>query len=168
VEQIAQIGSPDPALVANVALAQGRDIEARALFEARVAAGDDRREVFGPLIQILLQANDTQKASETALKFVDQLSSEDIRKIAELAESGGATKGAAMLLDQVWKRDAGPSDAYLAARAFAGANDHQRARELLRSAVKAGFSDRTMIERDRAIFSFEEGWIERLFSKEPS
>ncbi len=134
-------GEADPALAGAVALDRGDRAAARALFEAARVAGDDRKEVFGPLIQILIQDGEAAVAAAVALDSLDGLSSADARIIATNAADAGADIWSGRLLEGVFERDRVAEDGFEAARSFARAGDPERALSLLRSAVAAGFSD---------------------------
>jgi Zn-dependent protease len=144
-------GDPDAALTGAVLLAR-RELSAarRALEEAR-AAGDDRKEVVGPLIQILLEQGEVTRAAAVALDIIDSLSTEDARKMAQIAFDHGAFDWSARLFAAAFERQQEANDAYDAARALALAGDHERALEWLRKAVGAGFSDPARAWSDAAL-----------------
>jgi Zn-dependent protease len=148
-----KVGEPDVALAGAVLLAAGEPRQARAVLEAARAAGDDRKEVAGPLIQILLAQGDVARAAATALDIVEQLSEEDARRMASLAFDDGAFEWAARLWQAVFTREGQPEDAYDAARAHARAGDKDLALDLLRRAVAAGFTDAPRAWSDAALAS---------------
>ncbi len=146
-----KMGEPDPALLGAVLLARGDTQKARGVLEGARSKGDGRKEVAGPLIQILLAQGEVARAAATALDIVDQLSEEDARKMASLAYEGGSFEWSGRLYEAVFARDNEPEDAYDAARAHAKAGENDRAAELLRRAVAAGFTDAARAWSDAAL-----------------
>jgi tetratricopeptide (TPR) repeat protein len=146
-----KIDEPDPALVGAVLLARGDGKQARKVLEQARAAGDDRKEVVGPLIQALLEGGDTARAAAIALDVVESLSDDDVRRMAQIAFEARAFTWAARLYEAIFRRDAHANDAYEAARAFSLAGEQDRALELLERAVAAGFSDRARAWSDAAL-----------------
>jgi Zn-dependent protease len=165
-ETARRIGPPDAALVGTVLLAIGKRSDARHALEAARAAGDQRKEVVGPLIQILIEAREVPRAAAVALDIVDSLSGDDIRHMASIAFDDGAFDWSARLYEAIFMRDKRPDDAYEAARALAKDRQTQRAIELLRRAVDAGFSDRTRFWSDAALEVLKaEGSLEAVLPK---
>lgn len=156
VSRLTRIAHADPALVANVALAKGDGDGARRLLEAARAAGDDRKEVFGPLIQVLLRNGDPARAAALALDCADGISTEDLRVVAKLVADANIHHWAGRLFEAVFKRDRDPNDAFEAARAFARAADPSKAIDLMRRAVQAGFSDTRRVYADEALVGIDE------------
>lgn len=152
-ERAKRLGPVDPALVSAVLKARGNMKEARKVLESARTAGDDRKEIVGPLIQILLEQGEVARAAAVALDVVDSLSEEDARRMAELAFEGGAFEWSARLHEAVFAREGQAEDAYAAARAHARSGEPDRALELLRRAVQAGFSDRARAWSDAALES---------------
>jgi len=146
-----KIDTPDPALAGAVMLAKGNAREARRIFEAARAAGDDRKEIVGPLIQILIEQREIARAAATAYDIVESLSEEDARRMGRIAFEGSAFDWAARLYEAVFRREGHADDAYEAARALSQGGDTDRAVELLRRAVAAGFSDRARAWSDAAL-----------------
>lgn len=153
IARASKLGELDAALVGAVLVAAGKTREARSVFEAARAAGDDRKEIAGPLIQILLGQGEVARAAATALDIIEQLSGEDGRKMAALAFEASAFDWAARLSEAVFDRDGQPEDAYDAARAHALAGENSVALDLLRRAVAAGFSDAPRAWSDAALAS---------------
>jgi Zn-dependent protease len=151
VDAARRIDTPDPALAAAILLARREIQKARKVLEAARAAGDDRKEVVGPLIRILIEQGEISRAAAVAYDIVDSLSEEDARQIAELAFEGGAYDWAARLHEVIFLRAGHADDAYNAARALAKGGSPDRALELLRRAVAAGFSDRARAWSDAAL-----------------
>lgn len=144
-------GTPDLALVSAVMISQGETKDARKILEQARASGDDRKEIVGPLIQILIAEGDVARASAVAFDIVDALSDEDARKMAQIAFAGRAFEWAARLHEKVFERTHAADDAYEAARAFSADGLHDRALDLLARAVGAGFSDRARAWSDAAL-----------------
>lgn len=153
--QAGVLGPVDAALGAALLLARGERAEARRLLELARAQGDDRKEVVGPLIQVLLEEGEVSRAAGVALEVVDSLSEEDIRRMATLAFEGGAFEGAGRLWEVAFGREHAAEDAYAAARARAKNGEAERALDLLRKAVAAGFSDRARAWSDAALASLQ-------------
>jgi Zn-dependent protease len=144
-------GEPDAALVGALALAKGNTAEARRVLEAARGKGDDRREIVGPLVQALLAENEVARAAAVALEIVDQLSDDDVRKMAGIAFSASAFEWSGRLSEALFARTRLGDDAYEAARGFAKDGDVERATDMLRRAVDAGFSDRARAWSDAAL-----------------
>ncbi|NUO51273.1 MAG: hypothetical protein HOV80_20640 [Polyangiaceae bacterium] len=141
----------DAALFAAVALNKGETQKARSLLEAARAAGDPRKEVFGPLIRILIEQGETARAAAVALDSFDGLSEDDARTVAQLARDSGSDTWAGRLYEAVFERGRDNEDGFEAARAFARGGDPERALSLLRSAVGAGFQDAERAYGDDAL-----------------
>jgi Zn-dependent protease len=141
----------DAALFATVALERGEAQKARSLLEAARAAGDNRKEVFGPLIRILLEQGEAARAAAVALDCFDGLNADDARTIAEQAAQTGADTWAGRLFEAVFERERTAEDGFESARAFARSGDPERALSLLRSAVGAGFDDSRRAYGDEAL-----------------
>jgi Zn-dependent protease len=144
-------GEIDKALAAAVLRANGRNDVARTVLEAARAEGDDRKEIVGPLIQILIEQGEVTRAAAIALDIVDSLSEQDARRMAEIACDAKSYQWAARLSEAVFERSGAPDDAYDAARARALEGDKPGAMALLRRAVAAGFSDRARAWSDVAL-----------------
>ncbi len=144
-------GEPDAALVGALALAKGDTREARRVLEAARGKGDDRREIVGPLVQALLAENDVARAAAVALEIVDQLSDDDVRKMAGIAFEAAAFEWSGRLSEALFARTRLGDDAYEAARGFAKDGDVERATDMLRRAVDAGFTDRARAWSDAAL-----------------
>ena len=110
--QVKRFGPPDPALAAAVHRALGEIRQARKILEEARAAGDDRKEVVGPLIQILIEQGEVARAAAQALDIVDSLSDEDARKMAEISFDSGAFEWSARLYEAVFRRNGAGEDAY--------------------------------------------------------
>jgi Zn-dependent protease/Flp pilus assembly protein TadD len=151
VREAGKHGEVDAALVGGLHFAR-RDLrEARKVLEAARTRGDDRKEIVGPLIQVLIEQGETARAAAVAYDIVDALSEEDARRMAKIAFEGRAFDWSARLYEAVFERGAQPEDAYDAARAHAQDGAYERALELLRKAVEAGFSDRGRAWSDAAL-----------------
>lgn len=169
-EQVAMLlgrmGDVDVGLLGYLAFSRGEMQEAQKLLGSAVERGDDRREVFGALIQVELQNRNFDAACTHAEKLFDSLSTEDLRQIAAIAFEGGAFTGPSRILEKIFEREGEKEDAYLAARSAARAGTLQKAKDLLERAVRAGFSD-----RDRAISEGDlealrgTGFLDALFEK---
>jgi Zn-dependent protease len=141
----------DAALEGAVSLARGDLVHARAVLQAARAKGDDRKSVVGPLVQVLIAQGEVARAAEEALAIVDALSEEDARKMATIANQHGAFAQAARLYEAIFDRLRQPDDAYEAARAEAQSGRPERAVDMLRRAVEAGFHDRARVLSDAAL-----------------
>ncbi|MCA9625870.1 MAG: site-2 protease family protein, partial [Myxococcales bacterium] len=144
--------------------------KAREVFEKARAAGDDRKEIVGPLIQILIGQGEIARAAAIALDVVDALSDEDARQMATIAFEHEAYRWAARLRQEVFTRTEDPEDAYAAARALALQGDLAGALSLLRRAAAAGYSDAARVWSDKALEALrsdEAGEIEALFPRSP-
>jgi len=151
VAEAKKLGDVDLALVGAIHFAKKELGQARKVLEAARAAGDDRKEVIGPLVQILIEQGEVARASAIAYDIVDSLSEEDARRMAKVAFDGRAFDWSARLYEVVFERKKEPEDAYEAARAHAQDGAYERATELLRKAVEAGFSDRSRVWSDAAL-----------------
>lgn len=160
-----KLGEPDAALAGALHRALGEARQARKVLEAARAAGDDRKEVVGPLIQILIEQGEVPRAAAIALDIVDSLSEDDARKMAEIAFDHGAFDWAGRLYEAVFRRNGEGEDAYGAARANAKGGNLERALELLRSAVEAGFSDRARAWSDSALESLRNGPLDSVLPR---
>ncbi|MFO0555236.1 MAG: hypothetical protein U0271_43060 [Polyangiaceae bacterium] len=165
VQKLGKMAQVDPALAGGLALAQGNSAAARRLLEGARASGDNRKAVFGPLIQALLLEREPARAGALALDNFEALSTEDTRTIARMVfEQGTASEGAARttahwaarLYEAVFAREHASEDAFEAARAFAQAGESRQALELLRQAVQAGFSDARRAYDDKALVGLDE------------
>jgi Zn-dependent protease len=151
------LGDVDAALVGATLHATGDLAGARKVLEGARSAGDNRKEVVGPLIQVLIQQGEVARAAAAALDIVETLSEEDARKMAEIALEHRDFAGAARLFEALFTRARGAEDAYAAARAHALGGQHDRAVEWLRRAVEAGFSDRARAWSDAALEALRTG-----------
>jgi Zn-dependent protease len=157
VKSAQSLGEVDAALVGATLHATGDLASARKVLEAARSAGDSRKEVVGPLIQVLIQQGEVARAAAVALDIVESLSEDDARKMAEIALEHRDFEGAARLFEAIFKRVHGAEDAYAAARAHALGGSHDRAVEWLRRAVEAGFSDRARAWSDAALEALRTG-----------
>jgi Zn-dependent protease len=166
---ITRDGTPDPALVGAVLRARGRAKEAREVFEAARAVGDDRKNVVGPLIQLLIDEDEVARAAAIALDIVDTLSVEDARQMGQIAFEHEAYPWASRLSEAVFDRTDEPDDAYDAARGRTLEGDMAGALTLLRRAVAAGYSDAARLWSDKALealrASEEQGELEALLPR---
>ncbi len=151
-EEAKKLGDVDLALVGAVHFAKGEMTQARRVLEAARAGGDDRKEVVGPLIQILIDQGEVARAAAIAFDIVDSLSEDDARRMAQLAFDNAAFDWSARLYETVFARNKSHAeDAYEAARAHAQDGAYDRASDMLRKAVAAGFNDRTRAWSDKAL-----------------
>ncbi|HRI64946.1 MAG TPA: site-2 protease family protein [Polyangium sp.] len=151
IEEAKRLGDLDAALVGAVLFAK-RDLkEARRVLEAARSNGDERKEVLGPLIQILIEQGEVARAAAIAYDIVDSLSEDDARRMAQLAFEHAAFDWSARLYEAACDRQKQPEDAYEAARAHAQDGAYDRATEMLEKAVAAGFNDRTRAWSDKAL-----------------
>lgn len=165
---VRRFGEPDAALVGALLHAKGDLPGARKILEQARAKGDDRKEVAGPLIQVLLAQGEVARAAATALDIADALSEDDARKMAELAFDGGAFDWSARLSQVLFLRLRKADDAYEAARALAKDGQVERALDWLRKAVEAGFHDRARAFSDAALESLRAvAGFDTVLPKEP-
>jgi len=156
VTRLSRMAHTDPALLAAVAFAKDELAPARRLLEAARASGDKRKQVFGPLIQILLKQDEAARAGALAFDCIEALSTEDLRAIGGLVSDGGSHAWAGKLLEAAFKRDRDPNDAFEAARIFARAGEPRKALDLLRVAVQNGFTDVERVYADDALVSLDD------------
>ncbi|NUR77839.1 MAG: hypothetical protein HOQ28_16325 [Thermoleophilia bacterium] len=145
VSRLTRIAHGDPALVAAVALARGDEDAARRLLEAARAAGDDRKEVFGPLIQILLRKGEGARAAALALDTADGISTEDMRILASMIAASNEHHWTGRIYETVFKRDRN-----------ADAADPSKAVDMMRRAVQAGVTDSPRVWADEALVGIDE------------
>ncbi len=162
--------APDPALEGACSFARGDYDPARALFEAARAAGDDRKEIVGPLIQILIKKGEIARAAAIANDVADSLSDADLREMAQIALVPGAYGWSARLSEAVFERTTDPEDAVAAAGARALEGEVGPALRLLERAKKAGFADMSRIVGDAAFSALlgtdsARAALEALFAK---
>jgi Zn-dependent protease/thioredoxin-like negative regulator of GroEL len=150
VRAIEKHGHSDAALAGGLLFARGDVGAARAVFEAARSVGDDRKEVVGPLIQILLAEGEVARAAAVALDIVDSLSDEDVRRMADIAAEKKAFGWSARLHEALFTRTQGADDAFAAARAKSLEGDASAAVELLKKAQRSGFADAARVWRDPA------------------
>ncbi|MEZ4311004.1 MAG: site-2 protease family protein [Polyangiaceae bacterium] len=146
-----QHGTPDAALMSAVLIARGETREARKLLEQARATGDDRKEIVGPLIQILIAEGEVARAAAIAFDIVESLSDDDARRMADIAFTARAFDWSARLFEAVFQRTGAADDAYQTARAHAADGSNDRALDYLARAVSAGFSDRARAWSDAAL-----------------
>ncbi len=151
VAAIERHGKVDVALVGAVLYAKGDLLRAREILSSARADGDNRKEVVGPLIQILINQGEIDRAAAIALDIVDSLSEEDARQMAVIAFDSEAYEWSSRLSEAVFERSGLPDDAYDAARSRALEGDESGAVALLRRAVAAGFSDAARAWSDSAL-----------------
>ncbi|MCC6525577.1 MAG: hypothetical protein IT373_23200 [Polyangiaceae bacterium] len=151
VAELERIGPVDAALAASLLRAQGDVDAARKVLEAARAKGDERKEVVGLLIQVLIARGEVARAAAIAYDIVDSLSDDDTRHMARVAFDAGAYEWASRLNEAMFTRSGRPDDAYEAARSRALEGDDTAALALLRRAVAAGFTDTARAWSDAAL-----------------
>jgi Zn-dependent protease len=154
--RIGRVGAPDPALLGALALAEGEPGRARIVLELARSTGDNRKEIFGPLIQALLGTGDPARAGALALDCVEQISTDDLRTLGGIILDAGVPHWAGRLFEAAFGRDREGVDAFDAARSFARAGDEGRAVDLLKRALSAGFQDAQRIRDDAALGKIDE------------
>jgi len=151
VRSIEKHGEADLALIGSVLFAKEDFAPARQVFEVARAGGDDRKEVVGPLIQILIKQGEVARAAACALDIVETLSDEDTRQMASIAREHDCHSWASRLSEALFERNGDPDDAYIAACGRALDGDSAGSLALLRRAVAAGFSDAARAWADDAL-----------------
>jgi Zn-dependent protease/thioredoxin-like negative regulator of GroEL len=146
-------GKADAALAGGVLFARRELAAARAVFEAARAVGDDRKEVVGPLIQILIEEGEVARAAAIALDIAETLSDDDLRQMATIAAQHAAFSWAARLHESLFDRTEAANDAYEAARAKALDGDRNGTLAWLTRAKERGFDDAAKL------------WSEAAFAK---
>jgi Zn-dependent protease/thioredoxin-like negative regulator of GroEL len=146
-------GRSDVALAGAVLFAKKDFTAARAVFETARSIGDDRKEIVGPLIQILIAEGEVARAAAIAFDVVETLSDEDARQMAEIAFDHHAHGWSARLAEAVFERTGDPLDAYYAARARSLEGNPAASFTLLERAVAAGFRDAQRMWSDDALRS---------------
>lgn len=149
-EEAKALGEVDAALVGAVHFAKREVKEARRVFENARAQGDERKEVVGPLIQILIEQGEVARAAAIAYDIADSLSEDDARRMAQLAFEHEAFDWSARLYETAFDRAKLAEDAYEAARAHAQDAAYDRASEMLKKALAAGFKDGARVWSDKA------------------
>jgi Zn-dependent protease len=144
-------GNPDLALVGAVLMAKGESGAAREVLEKARSQGDDRKEVVGPLIQILIAQGEVARAAAIALDIIDALSDDDARHMAHVAFEHQAFGWAARLDEALFGRTGLPDDAYHGVQSRTLDGDLPGALALLKRAVAAGFSDAARVWSDNAL-----------------
>ncbi len=157
VAALRKLGDVDPGLEGSLLLSDGSEAKARELFEAARAAGDDRKEVVGPLIQILISNGEVARAAAIALDIVDTLSDDDVQQMAQIAAEHGAHRWAARLHEALFERSEGAENAYEAARQRSLDGDLTGALILLERAIHAGFADTARARGDEAFAAIRDG-----------
>jgi len=148
---IEKAGEVDLALVGAILRAKGELATAREVFEAARATGDDRKEIIGPLIQILIGEGEIARAAAIAFDIVESLSEDDAAEMARIAFEAGKHEWASRLFESMFERTDEASYAYDAARSRALEGDPPGALNLLRRAVAAGYSDAARAWSDSAL-----------------
>ncbi|MBM4376532.1 MAG: hypothetical protein FJ095_15730 [Deltaproteobacteria bacterium] len=143
-------GTSDAALAGGLLFARGELAAARAVFEAARSVGDDRKEVVGPLIQILIADGETARAAATAVDIVETLSDDDVSRMAKLAEEGGAHDWAARLDEALYEREPSAEAAFTVARARSLAGDAASSLAWIAKATSQGLEDRARVWHDLA------------------
>lgn len=156
VARLSRIARADNALVAAIAISKGDDMAARRLLEAARTQGDTRKEVFGPLIQILLRQGEAARAAALALDCADAINAEDLRVVAGMVTEAGVHHWAGRIREVIFRRERTADDAFEAARAFARASEPGKALEFLKHAVSAGFTDTKRVYADEALVGLDE------------
>ncbi len=149
----------DPALEGAVLFAQARNSDARSILERALSLGDDRKEIVGPLVQILIAQNEIGRAAALALDIAESLSDDDLRHMAGVAIDDETFAWASRLIEVVFERTSSPEDGYEAARLRALEGDAEGAIDLLRRAVAAGFSDSARAWSDAALEKLRGGEV---------
>lgn len=157
VRALRKLGEVDPGLEGSLLLAEGNESKARELFEKARADGDDRKEVVGPLIQILIGNGEVARAAAIALDIVETLSDEDVQQMAQIAADQRAHSWSARLHEALFERTGGADHAYEAARQRSLDGDLTGALVLLERAVKAGFADAPRARSDEAFVAIRSG-----------
>lgn len=131
----------DALLRATLLEGEKRPDEALEVITKARATGDDRLDLAGLQVRLLLEAGRFEKAARATRDLVDLVPEEEARLVASQALEGGASYAAALLLMDLFQREEKPEDAYDAARGFARAAHPDAALEALDAAVRAGHPD---------------------------
>lgn len=157
VAALRKLGDVDPGLEGSLLLTEGSASKARELFEKARADGDDRKEVVGPLIQILIASGEVPRASAIALDIVETLSDDDVQQMAQIAAEHRAHRWAARLHEALFERSGDAEHAYEAARQRSLDGDLTGALILLERAIHAGFTDASRARGDDAFAAIRNG-----------
>jgi Zn-dependent protease len=131
-------GPVDALLQAAVLETHGDTERAVACLRHARESGDLRPQVSASLVRVLLKDGRYGEAATVTQQILDDVPTEDARRVAQEAMQGGRSQPSAELSLALFARTHDPSDAVAAARGFLSANDHERAAHAVGQAVAAG------------------------------
>ena len=142
---------PIDALLQAAVLETHGDTE-RAIICLRQArqSGDLRPQVAASLVRVLLRDGRFGEAATVTQQILDDVPTDDARRVAQEAMLGGRSQTSAELSLALFERTHDPLDAIAAARGFLSSNDRERAFDAVKRAVEAG---QTVAELEDALAS---------------
>ena len=133
-------GAIDALLQAAVLEAHGDTERAVACLRQAREAGDVRPQVAASLVRVLLAAERYGEAAAVTRQILDDVPTEDARRVAKEAFDGGRAQPSAELSIALFERTHDPNDAVAAARAYLLLEDRAKATQAVAQAVEAGQS----------------------------
>jgi Zn-dependent protease len=133
-------GPVDALLQAAVLETHGDTERAVACLRHARESGDTRPQVGASLVRVLLKDGRYGEAATVTQQILDDVPTEDARRVAAEAMQGGRSQPSAELSLALFERTRDPNDAVAAARAFLSSNDLERAARAIEQAVAAGQS----------------------------
>jgi len=133
-------GAIDALLQAAVLEAHGDTERAVACLRQAREAGDVRPQVAASLVRVLLAAERYGEAAAVTRQILDDVPTEDARRVAKEAFDGGRAQPSAELSIALFERTHDPNDAVEAARAYLLLEDRAKATQAVAQAVEAGQS----------------------------
>jgi len=131
-------GPIDALLQAAVLEAHGDTERAVACLRQAREAGDNRPQVAASLVRVLLKAERYGEAAAVTRQILDEVPTDDARRVAKEAFDGGRAQPSAELSLALFERTHDPSDAVAAARAYLVLDDRAKAKDAVNQAVAAG------------------------------
>ncbi len=128
----------DPYLRAAVSEALGEDEDAASALAHARRTGDQRLEVVALYVKVLLKLKDVERAARVTADIFEETPTEDARRVADAALTGGAPLAAATLFDRLFARTEAHADALQAVRGFARAGQLDAALRTMTAGVAVG------------------------------